>query len=78
MSNAETQQESLQLCLAGKYLTFELREEIYGLEILKVQEIIGLMHVTKVPQIPEYVRGVINLRGMPESFSCKRKKYDIR
>lgn len=49
--------------LAGKYLTFELGKEFYGLEILKVQEIIGIMKVTSVPRTPDYVRGVINLRG---------------
>lgn len=49
--------------LAGKYLTFKLSEEEYGLEIVKVQEIIGLMPITKVPRVPEYMRGVINLRG---------------
>jgi purine-binding chemotaxis protein CheW len=49
--------------LAGKYLTFRLTEEEYGLEILKVQEIIQMQAVTRVPRTPEYVRGVINLRG---------------
>ncbi|MFW5781964.1 MAG: chemotaxis protein CheW [Candidatus Muiribacteriaceae bacterium] len=49
--------------LAGKYLTFNLDDEIYGIEILKVQEIIGMMKVTHFPKAPEYVRGVINLRG---------------
>jgi purine-binding chemotaxis protein CheW len=49
--------------LEGKYLTFRLGDEEYGLEILKVQEIIGLMRVTPVPQTPAYIRGVINLRG---------------
>ncbi len=48
---------------AGKYLTFALGGEIYGLEILKVQEIIGMMSVTRVPRTPEFIRGVINLRG---------------
>ena len=48
---------------AGKYLTFELKGEIYGLEILKVQEIMGLMNVTHVPRTPDFIRGVINLRG---------------
>jgi len=47
----------------GKYLTFSLQNEEYGLEILKVREIIGLMDITSVPQTPEYVAGVINLRG---------------
>lgn len=49
--------------LAGKYLTFRLINEEYGLEILKVREIIGLMTVTPVPRAPDYIRGVINLRG---------------
>lgn len=49
--------------LAGKYLTFTLGEEIYGIGILKVQEIIGLLPITRVPRVQDYVRGVINLRG---------------
>ncbi|MFC1614381.1 chemotaxis protein CheW, partial [Gemmatimonadota bacterium] len=48
---------------AGKYLTFKLANEEYGLEILKVREIIGLMDITKVPRTPDNIRGVINLRG---------------
>ena len=48
---------------AGKYLTFVLADEVYGLEILKVREIIGMMPITDVPQTPGHVRGVINLRG---------------
>ena len=47
----------------GKYLTFALGVEEYGLEILKVKEIIGIMTITAVPQTPSYVKGVINLRG---------------
>jgi purine-binding chemotaxis protein CheW len=47
----------------GKYLTFELDAEEYGLEILKVKEIIGIMNITSVPQTPGYIKGVINLRG---------------
>jgi purine-binding chemotaxis protein CheW len=49
--------------LAGKYMTFQLADEDYGLEILKVREIIGVMQITRVPRTPEFVRGVINLRG---------------
>jgi purine-binding chemotaxis protein CheW len=48
---------------AGKYLTFWLGGEEYGLEILKVREIIGMMDITSVPRTPRFVRGVINLRG---------------
>jgi purine-binding chemotaxis protein CheW len=47
----------------GKYLTFGLGSEEYGLEILKVKEIIGIMNITAVPKTPKYVKGVINLRG---------------
>lgn len=52
-------------CLAkeGKYLVFALGKEDYGLEIIKVREIIGMMHMTALPQVPNYVKGVINLRG---------------
>jgi len=47
----------------GKFLTFILGNEVYGIEILKAREIIGLMDITTVPQTPEYMKGVINLRG---------------
>lgn len=47
----------------GKYLTFTLADEEYGIGILKVKEIIGMMPITTVPQTPEFVKGVINLRG---------------
>jgi len=47
----------------GKFLTFFLAGEEYGLEILKVQEIIGMMDITPVPRSPDHIRGVINLRG---------------
>ena len=47
----------------GKYLTFALGAEEYGLEILKVREIIGYMDITAIPQTPPHVKGVINLRG---------------
>ncbi len=47
----------------GKYLTFRLGNEEYGIGILKVKEIIGMMPITPIPQTPLYVKGVINLRG---------------
>lgn len=49
--------------LGGKYLTFRLGSEEYGLGIMKIREIIGLMPITSVPQTPRFVKGVINLRG---------------
>ncbi|MBO6793847.1 MAG: purine-binding chemotaxis protein CheW [Balneolaceae bacterium] len=47
----------------GKFLSFFLGNEEYAIEILKVQEIIGLLPITPVPKMPDYVRGVLNLRG---------------
>lgn len=62
---------------AGKYLTFKLGAEEYGLEILKVQEIIKMMDITKVPRTPDYVRGVINLRGKVIPVVELRLKFDM-
>ena len=47
----------------GKYLTFSLAGEEYGIGILKIREIIGMLPITSVPETPHYVKGVINLRG---------------
>ncbi len=47
----------------GKYLTFSMANEEYGIGILKIREIIGMMPITTVPQTPDFVKGVINLRG---------------
>ena len=49
--------------LTGKYMTFKLADEVYGFEILKVRELIGLMPITRIPRTPDHVRGIINLRG---------------
>lgn len=49
--------------LLGKYLTFALGKEVYGLEVRYVTEIIGIQPVTEVPEMPPFVRGIINLRG---------------
>ena len=47
----------------AKYLTFVLAGEVYGVEVLKVREIIGMMQITAIPRLPDFVRGVMNLRG---------------
>ena len=60
---------------AGKYLTFALGPEEFGLEILKVREIIGYMPITAVPQAPSYVKGVINLRGQVIPVVDLRAKF---
>jgi purine-binding chemotaxis protein CheW len=49
--------------LSGRFLTFVLGEETFGIEIKYVTEIIGLQPVTEVPEMPDYIRGIINLRG---------------
>ncbi len=61
----------------GKYLTFVLAKEEYGVEILKVREIIGLMEITSVPRTPEFVKGVINLRGSVIPVIDLRLKFDM-
>lgn len=63
--------------LEGKYLTFLLGAEEYGLEILKVQEIIKLMDITRLPQSLEFIRGVINLRGKVVPVVCLRRKFGM-
>lgn len=61
----------------GKYLTFSLGAEEYGLEILKVREIIGYIEVTAVPQTPHHVKGVINLRGQVIPVIDLRAKFGM-
>jgi purine-binding chemotaxis protein CheW len=66
MSNANADRGNQSITVdprAGKYLTFFLASEEYGVEILKVQEIIGRMPITPVPLTSKYILGVINLRG---------------
>ena len=63
MKNNEISSRLGEKVQGGKYLTFALASEEYGIEILKVQEIIGLLPITRVPQTPNFIRGVINLRG---------------
>lgn len=47
----------------GRFLTFILEDVVYGIEIKYVTEIIGIQSITKVPEVPDYVKGIINLRG---------------
>jgi len=61
----------------GKYLTFTLAGEEYGISILKVKEIIGMMPITTVPQTPPYVKGVINLRGKVIPVVDLRSKFGM-
>ena len=61
----------------GKYLTFSLADEEYGIGILKVKEIIGMMPITPVPQTPNFVKGVINLRGKVIPVVDLRSKFEM-
>ena len=61
----------------GKYLTFTLAGEDYGIGILKVKEIIGMMPITPVPRTPDYVKGVINLRGKVIPVMDLRLKFSM-
>ncbi|MCX7772469.1 MAG: chemotaxis protein CheW [Clostridia bacterium] len=69
----------------NKFLTFLLGSETYGIHILKVKEIIGMMTITQVPKMPSYVKGVINLRGkiipvmdLRIKFGMEERTYDDR
>lgn len=61
----------------GKYLTFTLGQEEYGIGILKVREIIGMMEITSVPRTPDHVKGVINLRGKVIPVISLRSRFGI-
>lgn len=62
----------------GKYLTFSLGGEDYGIAIMKIKEIIGMLPVTSVPRTPPFVKGVINLRGQVIPVISLRLKFDLR
>jgi len=71
--------------LGGKYLTFSLGTEEYGIVITKVREIIGILEITAVPHTPDFIKGVINLRGrvipiveLRMRFGMESKAYDDR
>lgn len=64
--------------LAGKYLTINLDGEAYGLAVLKVREIIRVQKITPVPQLPDYIKGVINLRGRVISIVDLRAKFGLK
>ncbi len=63
--------------LGGKYMTFRLAGEEYGLQILKVRELIGFMEITRIPRAPAHVRGVINLRGKVIPVVDLRLKFEM-
>ena len=62
----------------GKYLSFSLADEEYGVSILKIKEIIGMMDITVIPKTPPYVKGVINLRGKVIPVIDLRLKFEMQ
>src|SRR5436305_8097959 len=62
---------------AGKYLTFQLVNEEFGIRVLKVREIMGVQEITTVPQTPGHVKGVINLRGKVIPVIDLRLKFGL-
>ena len=76
-THQSTAAESVKHSQVGKYLTFALATEEYGLPVLKVREIIKLMPITAVPQVPPHVRGVINLRGKVIPVIDLRLKFGL-
>lgn len=78
MANEVTLSENVKsMANAGKYMVFMLAGEEYGIDILKVQEIIGIIDVTRVPKMPNYIKGVINLRGKIIPVINLRMKFGI-
>ncbi len=63
--------------LAGQYLTFRLQQELYGVDILKVLEIISVPVITDVPKSPATIKGVINLRGRIIAVLDLRQKFSM-
>ncbi|MFC1508847.1 chemotaxis protein CheW [Candidatus Omnitrophota bacterium] len=63
--------------MAGKYLTFYLADEEYGIEIMKIKEIIGMMDIIELPRTPDFVKGVINLRGKVIPVIDLRLKFSM-
>lgn len=78
MSSAPAATQSAANKQAGKYLTVVLDNEAYGIAVLKVREIIRLQKITPVPQMPEFVKGVINLRGRVIPIIDLRVKFGLK
>jgi purine-binding chemotaxis protein CheW len=63
---------------SGKYLTFQLGREEFGIRVLKVREIMGILEITAVPQTPAHVKGVVNLRGKVVPVIDLRLKFGLQ
>ncbi len=78
MSTATAPAATVSTAIAGKYLTVVLENEAYGIAVLKVREIMRLQKITPVPQMPAYVKGVINLRGRVIPVVDLRVKFGLK
>ena len=76
-ATGQNEENGMKKVSGGKFLTFFLAGEEYGIEILSVHEIIGLMPITSVPGTPDYICGVINLRGKVIPIVDIRKKFGM-
>jgi len=63
--------------LTGRYLTFDIEDTIYSLPLTSVIEIIGIQHITHIPNVPHYIKGIINLRGKIVPISDVRLKFGL-
>lgn len=77
MADTETKRRKSRAFVAGKFLTFRLGEESYGVAVLKIREIIRMQKITHVPQMPAHVKGVINLRGRVIPVIDMRLKFGL-
>lgn len=77
VSTVDEQKAGSEDARAGKYLTFHLGDEEFGVQVEKVREIMGVQDITAVPQTPDFVRGVINLRGKVIPVVDLRLKFGI-
>lgn len=82
LTTVDSQQMMLQESMQGtetenQYLTFQLGDEIYGIEILKVQEIKGWEGATPLPNSPDYIRGIMNLRGAIVPILDLRRRFSM-
>ena len=85
MNETMVQTMELEDTQKDKFLTFNLGDESYGIEIMYVTEIIGIQPITEVPELPDYIRGIINLRGkiipvmdVRIRFKKQTREYDDR
>src|SRR5574340_119405 len=68
---------TVEIAEAAQYLDFKLGDEVFAIDVSKIREILDLTTITKVPHMPPYMRGVINLRGSVVSVIDMRMKFGM-